>query len=177
MSSAWAPNNTNAIIDAKPVGNEAPHQTLGRESGRCVGPHACSACFHVCGCRCVSPVVFIRGRGLTFTSARALVRAQIDGPDLLPTDTWDHQLTDARTTRREQLGSGRTQLLQNHENCLLESFLKYKSQPASLRISPVSRCHCFLCSHQKRGECAPRTAPIRVLFNVVVVLICAHTET
>ena len=40
--------------------------------------------------RRVSPVVFIKGRGLTFTSARALLRAQIDEPDLLPTDTWDH---------------------------------------------------------------------------------------
>ena len=37
----------------------------------------------------VSPVV-LTSRGLTFTSARALVRAPIDGPDLPPTDTWDH---------------------------------------------------------------------------------------
>ena len=40
----------------------------------------------------MSLFTFTRGRGLTLTSARVLVRAHVDGPDFPPTDTVDHTL-------------------------------------------------------------------------------------
>ena len=41
---------------------------------------------------CVSLFTFTSGRGLTFTSARVLVRAHVDGPGFPPTDTLDNTL-------------------------------------------------------------------------------------
>ena len=45
-------------------------------------PHPLSLCLSV----------FTKGRGLTFTSTRVLVRAHVDRPGLPPTDTVDHTL-------------------------------------------------------------------------------------
>ena len=47
------------------------------------------ACVHVRGCLC-SQVRHRSGFASYSHSARALVRAPIEGPDLPPTDTWDH---------------------------------------------------------------------------------------
>ena len=51
------------------------------------------ACVSVCLSLCLS---VLQGRGLTFTFARVLVGALIDGPGSQPTDTQDHTLCAAR---------------------------------------------------------------------------------
>ena len=76
--------------------------------GRCVVCFVVDGWFSRCGFRGYGLVcVHTKGWGLTFTSARVLVRAPIDGASYPPTDTKDHTDGDNPTTANSLMNLSR----------------------------------------------------------------------